>query len=255
MLCLEIKNLSVQLQDVHALRNVSFTLETGGVNVILGRSGTGKTTLLRAINRLNEHEAKCKTTGEVYLFFDGQRVPIYDAKSYGKKALLFNHNILRQKVGMVFQTPHILPMSIEQNILFPLQFHKKLTKDELQYRLKEVLQWVELWDDVCKRLHKPASQLSGGQQQRLCLARTIALKPDYLLLDEPTASLDVATTECIESVIAKIAKSTHCLMVCHSVKQAMRLGERFILLDNQGNITVREKESLSEADLYQFFQD
>ncbi len=251
MKSLQVENLSVQLQNVVILQNISFTLDVGGVSVLLGRSGAGKTTLLRAINRLNECEAKCVTSGEIYLHFDGQDLPIYAATSYGKNTPLGSIDALRRRVGMVFQTPHILPLSIEQNILFPLQFHGMLSKESSQKQLEDILRMVKLWDDVHWRLQSPATELSGGQQQRLCLARTLALEPDYLLLDEPTASLDMITTKSIEEVIKKVAKTTHCIMVCHSVEQALRLGNRFILLNPQGEIVIKEK--LSEEDICNCF--
>ncbi len=249
MKSLIVDNLNVNLQGSSILRDLSFSLEAGGISVILGRSGTGKTTLLRAINRLNEHDNVCQNSGEIFLNLDGAMLPLYAQSSYGKNAPLPSLDSLRKRVAMLFQNPNILPMSIEQNILFPLQYHEKLSGMALECVLKELLEKVELWEDVKNRLKSPASELSGGQQQRLCLARALALKPDYLLLDEPTASLDVATTKSIEKLILTMSESKHCIIVCHSVEQALRLGDRFVLLDTKGSVTVKNKGELSEEDI------
>ncbi|MBG3877908.1 ATP-binding cassette domain-containing protein, partial [Desulfovibrio oxamicus] len=135
---------------------------------------------------------------------------------------------LRRRVGMVFQTPNVLPMSIRRNLLLPLELVRGQLPDA-PARMQAVLTDVGLWDDVRQRLDRPAAQLSGGQQQRLCLARMLILQPDVLLLDEPTASLDAATTRDMEQLVRRLATNRPVLMVSHSLGQALRLADRVVI--------------------------
>ncbi len=198
-LAARIRRLSVAFHERTILHDITLDIPAEGITVLLGRSGSGKTTFLRALNRLNECLPGCRTSGEAELRLGGELRPIYAGRT-GEAAL----SDLRRRVGMVFQTPNILPASIRQNMLLPLQLATAFPASEWRERMERSLTEVGLWHDVSSRLREPASILSGGQQQRLCLARTLALEPEILLLDEPTASLDPATTHTIENLLLKL---------------------------------------------------
>ena len=160
----------------------------------------------------------------------------------------------RRRVGMVFQTPNILPASIRQNMLLPLQLATAFPASEWRERMERSLTEVGLWHDVSSRLREPASILSGGQQQRLCLARTLALEPEILLLDEPTASLDPATTHTIENLLLKLAERYPILLVSHGLPQAKRMASRIVLFGKgrlQGMLSPEELPN--EAEMNHFF--
>ena len=254
MLLTQTEQLCVTFAGRPVLQNISLTVEAGGITMLLGRSGAGKTTLLRAFNRLNECFPRCETTGEVRMRLKGALLPLYAAASYGRNAPLSSLHELRQRVGMVFQTPNVLPMSIGQNMLLPLQSVANLTTDAARRRMRTALEAVGLWEDVALRLSHAASELSGGQQQRLCLARALALEPECLLLDEPTASLDPASTQAIEDLIAQLAQRYAIFMVSHTLEQARRLGTRFVLLE-EGGVQVWERaRAVAPGALEAFFQ-
>jgi phosphate transport system ATP-binding protein len=221
--CTEIKNLSVSFSGRPALKDVTLSLPQEGVTVLLGRSGSGKTTLLRALNRLNETFDGCETEGSVKLLCGGRIVDVYGAEAPEPTEL-------RRRVGMVFQTPNPLPLSLRKNIVLPLRLVLKLGKKECEERMEKALRDVGLWDEVKERLNSPAAAFSGGQQQRLCMARTLALEPDMLLLDEPTASVDKRSSELIEDHILSLRNRLPILVVSHNLTQAVRLGDRFVFL-------------------------
>ena len=178
----------------------------------VGRSGSGKTTLLRALNRLNECFPGCRTQGQVLLQFpEGGEVDAYDART--------DVELLRRRVGMVFQSPNVLPVSIGRNLLMPLKLVAGVTGSKAEARMEQALRDVGLWDEVAERLSHAAATLSGGQQQRLCLARALALEPELLLLDEPTASVDYRSAEIIENLLQELAKRLTVVMVSHSLSQ------------------------------------
>ena len=160
---IRIENLSVSFAGQPVICNLSLDIPAGGPTFLLGRSGSGKTTLLRAINRLNECLPDCTTRGQVSLKFDGGWL-----EAYGRDVAVEH---LRRRVGMVFQTPNVLPLSIERNIRLPLEVALSLSGDESRTRVERALREVHLWDEVKDRLASSATTLSGGQQQRLCLAR------------------------------------------------------------------------------------
>jgi phosphate transport system ATP-binding protein len=177
-----ISNLKVHFSGKTVLDNVNLSLWAWEITVIVGPSGSGKTTRLRTINRLNEYFHDCRTEGTVRLRLDGRGGDIYED--------FLPLPELRRRVGMVFQTPAILPFSFRKNIAMPLRVTLGMTGTALAERVERALHEVSLWDEVKDRLDDAATTLSGGQQQRLCLARVLALEPQLLLLDEPTASLD-----------------------------------------------------------------
>ncbi|MFQ8890402.1 MAG: ATP-binding cassette domain-containing protein [Bilophila wadsworthia] len=248
-LAARIRRLSVAFHERTILHDITLDIPAEGITVLLGRSGSGKTTFLRALNRLNECLPGCRTSGEAELRLGGGLRPIYAGRT-GEAAL----SDLRRRVGMVFQTPNILPASIRQNMLLPLQLATAFPASEWRERMERSLTEVGLWHDVSSRLREPASILSGGQQQRLCLARTLALEPEILLLDEPTASLDPATTHTIENLLLKLAERYPILLVSHGLPQAQRMASRIVLFGKgrlQGMLSPEELPN--EAEMNRFF--
>ena len=188
-------DLNLWYGDFKALKGISLDVGEREITALIGPSGCGKSTFLKTLNRMNDLVPNVRIEGDVRL--RGEDI-------FSKEMQLTD---LRRRVGMVFQTPNILPASIRQNMLLPLQLATAFPASEWRERMERSLTEVGLWHDVSSRLREPASILSGGQQQRLCLARTLALEPEILLLDEPTASLDPATTHTIENLLLKLASA------------------------------------------------
>lgn len=225
-LCAEIQNLSVSFHSRQAVSGITAALPSEGITVLIGRSGSGKTTFLRALNRLNETFDGYEGSGSIRLLLGGEMKDIYYSGT-------LTPTELRRKVGMVFQTPNPLPMSIRRNIMLPLQLIPGFnSRSQTEDRMETALKTTGLWDEVKDRLDTPAIRLSGGQQQRLCLARALALEPEILLLDEPTASLDKRSSELIEDHLLSLKKRYSIVMVSHSIRQALKLGSYFVLLKN-----------------------
>ncbi len=217
-----ITNLRVLFHDKAILQDINLTLNSRGIVVIIGPSGSGKTTFLRSLNRLNEHYPGYSGSGQIELKLSGMMQNI--------ERVGLQINELRRQVGMVFQTPNVLPTSIAQNINLPLKLVTGLDKVEREARLVEVLQEVHLWNEVKDRLKENASRLSGGQQQRLCLARVLALKPQILLLDEPTASLDFKTSHRIEELLTELQHRYQIIAVSHSLRQARKIAGQILVM-------------------------
>ncbi len=223
MTSVAIRGLTVSFNKHPACREVDLEIPAGRICVIVGRSGSGKTTLLRALNRLNECFPGCRTQGQVLLQFpEGGEVDAYDART--------DVELLRRRVGMVFQSPNVLPVSIGRNLLMPLKLVAGVTGSKAEARMEQALRDVGLWDEVAERLSHAAATLSGGQQQRLCLARALALEPELLLLDEPTASVDYRSAEIIENLLQELAKRLTVVMVSHSLSQTRRLAHQVVLM-------------------------
>ncbi len=206
----EIKNLDFYYKDFRALKDISLPLYDKRVTAFIGPSGCGKSTLLRCLNRIYELYGDQRATGEVVL--DGQNIlaPGNDL------------NLLRAKIGMVFQKPTPFPMSIYDNISFGIKLYEKLPKWELDNRVEQALRRAAIWEEVKDKLRQSGLGLSGGQQQRLCIARAIALEPEVLLLDEPASALDPISTARIEELISEL-KSDYCIViVTHNMQQAAR---------------------------------
>ncbi|HEU0218760.1 MAG TPA: phosphate ABC transporter ATP-binding protein PstB [Stellaceae bacterium] len=206
----QIRNVSFYYGKFHALKNVSLPLHDRRVTAFIGPSGCGKSTLLRILNRIYELYPGQTATGEVVV--DGQNIlsPGLDL------------NLVRAKIGMVFQKPTPFPMSIHDNIAFGIKLYERLPKSELDDRIESALRRAALWDEVKDKLRQSGLGLSGGQQQRLCIARAIAVRPEVLLLDEPASALDPISTQRIEELIAEL-KSDYCIaIVTHNMQQAAR---------------------------------
>lgn len=240
-----LKHVSVSFSGRQVIQDISMTIPAGGLTFLLGRSGSGKTTLLRTINQLNACFPDCETQGEVMVRLGGEWINVCHSKTIPEK--------LRQQVGMVFQTPNVLPLSIARNIALPLEAALSLPASEQQDRIEQALRDVFLWDEVKDRLSRPAVSLSGGQQQRLCLARTLAMQPEILLLDEPTASLDFRAAEQIENLLSALKTRYTLIVVSHSLRQAAKLADHvFVMHDGQRIETLppdifRNREALLAA--------
>ncbi|GIU17603.1 MULTISPECIES: phosphate ABC transporter ATP-binding protein PstB [unclassified Shewanella] len=210
---LEVNNLNLFYGDNHALKNISLAIPARQVTALIGPSGCGKSTLLRTLNRMNDLVAGVKINGDV--MFDGSNIyQDIDVKH------------LRMRVGMVFQKPNPFPMSIYENVAFGLRAQGIKDKQVLDDTVEESLRSAALWDEVKDRLNTPAFGLSGGQQQRLCIARTIAMKPEVILMDEPTSALDPIATHKIEELMDELRKQFTIVIVTHSMNQAKRISDK-----------------------------
>jgi phosphate transport system ATP-binding protein len=214
-LVLAIRGLRVAFSGNEILHGVDIDAPRGGVIALVGPSGCGKTTLLRSINRLTELAPTATIGGEIQL--DGQNV--YDRGT--------DLNLLRRRIGMVFQQPNPFPMTIFDNVAFAMREQAKTrpTRTALMPAVQDVLQRAGLWDEVKDNLDRNALSLSGGQQQRLCLARTLAANPEVILMDEPCSALDPRSTARIEELILQLAGSLTMVIVTHNLAQAKRIGD------------------------------
>ena len=212
---MEVKNLNFYYsKDAEpALKSINMPIYNNRVTALIGPSGCGKSTLLRTMNRIYDLYGTQLAEGEVLL--DGENI-------FQKNVDL---NLLRSKVGMVFQKPTPFPMSIYDNITFGLKMQGKLSAPQMAVRAKKALKRAHLWKEVKDKLNADASGLSGGQQQRLCIARTIALKPEVILMDEPTSALDPLATAAIEELITELREKYTIVIVTHNMQQAMRISD------------------------------
>jgi len=224
----EISDLNIVFDKQPIISDISVNLYKNQIHMLTGASGSGKTTLLRALNRLNDCFDNCYTQGDITLSLSGKSLSVNNLKTHQLPDL-------RRKVGMVFQHPQLLPGTILENLLLPLSVVCHLKGEAAQERATTALTQAALWGEVKDRLDMSASSLSGGQQQRLCLARTLALEPEILLLDEPTASLDPETTTQIETLIRQLATQYTIVMVSHSALQTQNLADQVIHLE-QGRL-------------------
>ncbi|MGB8843500.1 MAG: phosphate ABC transporter ATP-binding protein PstB [Aliidongia sp.] len=205
-----IKDLRFYYKKFEALKNINLNLSDKRVTAFIGPSGCGKSTLLRCLNRMYDLYPEQRATGEIIV--DGRN--ILDPK--------IDLNLLRAKIGMVFQKPTPFPMSIFDNIAFGIRLYESLPQSELMDRVQSALERAALWGEVKDKLKQSGLGLSGGQQQRLCIARAIAVRPEILLLDEPCSALDPISTQKIEELISEL-KTDYCIiMVTHSMQQAAR---------------------------------
>ena len=214
-----IKDLDLFYGDFQALKKISMHIPEKEINAFIGPSGCGKSTLLKSLNRMNDLVEGCKITGTLLL--DGE--PINQMK---------NVNLLRKRVGMVFQKPNPFPMSIYDNVAYGPRTHGIRKKSELDAIVEDSLKKAAIWDETKDRLKKSALGMSGGQQQRLCIARALAVQPEVLLMDEPTSALDPISTTKIEDLALELKNQYTIVMVTHNMQQAARISDKtaFFLL-------------------------
>jgi phosphate transport system ATP-binding protein len=210
---IEIKNLNFYYGNFHSLKNINLNIAQNKVTAFIGPSGCGKSTLLRSLNRMYDLYPGQRAEGEV--IFTGEN--ILDAKQ--------DLNLLRSRIGMVFQKPTPFPMSIYDNISFGVRLYEKLSKSEMDDRVEWALKKAAIWDEVRDKLQQSGLSLSGGQQQRLCIARGIAVKPSVLLLDEPTSALDPISTAKVEELVTELKNDYTIVMVTHNMQQAARVSD------------------------------
>jgi phosphate transport system ATP-binding protein len=211
---LQVRNLDFFYGENKALKNIDFDLPARQVTGMIGPSGCGKSTLLRVLNRMYSLYPGQRATGQVLL--DGKNILDNDV----------DMNALRAKIGMVFQKPTPFPMTIYENIAFGIRLHEKLSKSEMDERIEWALTRAAIWGEVKDRLNSSAMGLSGGQQQRLCIARTIAVRPEIILLDEPTSALDPISTLRIEELIDELKRDFTIAIVTHNMQQAARCADQ-----------------------------
>ncbi|MBX9589384.1 MAG: phosphate ABC transporter ATP-binding protein PstB [Hyphomonadaceae bacterium] len=210
---ISIRNLNFYYGEAHALKDITLSLYQNKVTAFIGPSGCGKSTLLRVLNRMYDLYPNQRAVGEVQ--FDGEDIlsPKQDL------------NLLRSRVGMVFQKPTPFPMSIFENIAFGIRLYERLPRSELNGRVEHALRRAALWDEVKDKLNVNGLSLSGGQQQRLCIARTVAVKPEVILLDEPCSALDPISTAKIEELIDELKQDYTIVIVTHNMQQAARVSD------------------------------
>ena len=207
------RNLNFYYGAAQALKGINLDFADRQVTALIGPSGCGKSTLLRCLNRIYSLYPEQRAEGEIVL--DGRNIlsPSIDV------------NELRSRIGMVFQKPTPFPMSIYDNVAFGLRLYEKLPNGEVQRRVEEALTKAALWDEVKDKLREPGMGLSGGQQQRLCIARTIAQRPEVILFDEPTSALDPISTGKIEELIEHLRTEFTIVIVTHNMQQAARISQ------------------------------
>ncbi len=210
---LSVRNLDFYYGDFKALHSISLDIKTNKVTAFIGPSGCGKSTLLRCFNRIYEMYPKQNAKGEILL--DGRNI-------LGKGE---NLNLLRAKIGMVFQKPTPFPMSIYDNIAFGVKLYEKMSRAGMDERVEWALHKAAIWDEVKDKLNQSGTQISGGQQQRLCIARAIAIRPEILLLDEPASALDPISTLKIEELIDELKQEYTIVIVTHNMQQAARVSD------------------------------
>jgi phosphate transport system ATP-binding protein len=209
---IEVRGLNLWYGNNHALHNIFIDIPKNSVTALIGPSGCGKSTFLRCINRMNDLVMNCRIEGSVRI--DSQDI-------YSKDVDVVD---LRKRVGMVFQKPNPFPMSIHDNIAYGPKIHG-VAKKEIDGIVQDALRSGALWDEVADRLSISALNLSGGQQQRLCIARTLAVKPEVILFDEPCSALDPISTSKIEELIMELKKKYTIVIVTHNMQQAARISD------------------------------
>ena len=210
---LTISNMELYYGDFKALKGINLNIQANEITAFIGPSGCGKSTLLKSLNRMNDLVEGCRITGSILL--DGEDI-------YGDMDI----NLLRKRVGMVFQKPNPFPMSVYDNIAYGPRTHGIHSKAQLDDIVEKSLRDAAIWDELKDRLKKSALGLSGGQQQRLCIARALAVQPEVLLMDEPTSALDPISTSKIEDLAVELKKDYTIIMVTHNMQQAARISDK-----------------------------
>ncbi|WP_251979054.1 phosphate ABC transporter ATP-binding protein PstB [Salinicola avicenniae] len=219
---LRVDDLSLYYGKFQALKNISMEIPERQVTAFIGPSGCGKSTLIRCFNRIHDLYEGIRTEGQILL----DNHDIYDSG--------VDINLLRSRVGMVFQKPTPFPMTVFDNVAFGIKLYEKLSSREMEERVEWALRKAALWEEVKDKLKQSGQALSGGQQQRLCIARTIAVKPEVILLDEPTSALDPISTGYIEDLINELKRDYTIVIVTHNMQQAARISDvtAFMYLGN-----------------------
>ena len=215
----DISHLNLHYGDFHALKDVNMKIEANKITAFIGPSGCGKSTFLKTLNRMNDLVENCKIDGNVLL----------DGKDIFKE---MDEITLRHRVGMVFQQPNPFPKSVYDNVAYGPRIAGIKKKSQLDEIVERSLRQAAIWDELKDRLNKSALGLSGGQQQRLCIARTLAVEPEVILMDEPTSALDPISTSKIEDLAMELKKDYTIVMVTHNMQQAVRISDNtaFFLL-------------------------
>lgn len=228
---IKIQNLDLHYGEFQALKQISLDVEANRITAFIGPSGCGKSTLLKTLNRMNDLVEGCRIQGEVQL----------DGKSIFRDT---DVNLLRKRVGMVFQKPNPFPMSIYDNVAYGPRTHGVRSKSRLDAIVEKSLRNAAIWEETKDRLKKSALGLSGGQQQRVCIARALAVEPEVLLMDEPTSALDPISTARIEDLAVELKKDYTIVMVTHNMQQALRISDytAFFLLGEM--IEYKDTETL-----------
>ena len=234
---METKDLRLWYSNNEALKNVNMEIPKNQITALIGPSGCGKSTFLKTLNRMNDLVEGCKIEGKVTL--EGEDI-------YGDMDV----NLLRKRVGMVFQKPNPFPMSIYDNIAYGPKIHGVHSKVALDEIVERSLRQAAIWDECKDRLKKSALSMSGGQQQRLCIARALAVEPEVLLMDEPTSALDPISTSKIEELVLELKKQYTIIIVTHNMQQALRIADKtaFFLLGEVIEFDDTEKMFSTPAD-------
>lgn len=211
----EVRGMNLHYGRLHALKNINLDIPRNQITALIGPSGCGKSTFLRSLNRMNDLVEGCRITGDIRM--DGVDI-------YGK----IDVNLLRKRVGMVFQKPNPFPMSVYDNVAYGPRTHGVSNKAKLDKLVERSLRDAAIWDEVKDRLKKSALGLSGGQQQRLCIARALAAQPDVILMDEPTSALDPISTSHIEELALELKDKYTIVMVTHNMQQAARISDKTV---------------------------
>ena len=216
----EVKDMDLYYGNFHALKGINMEIPEREITAFIGPSGCGKSTFLKSLNRMNDLVEGCRISGDILL----DRVDIYKSK--------IDVNVLRKRVGMVFQKPNPFPMSIYDNIAYGPRTHGVRSKAQLDEIVERSLRDAAIWDEVKDRLNKSALGMSGGQQQRLCIARALAVEPEVLLMDEPTSALDPISTSKVEELALELKDRYTIVIVTHNMQQAARISDKtaFFLL-------------------------
>ena len=210
---IEVKGLNLRYGSAQAIYDVSVPIERNSVTAFIGPSGCGKSTLLRCLNRMNDLIPICNYDGEI----------LYDGEDINQPSTDLVR--LRRKIGMVFQKPNPFPKSIYDNVAYGVQLHYRPSRRKMNEIVESSLIKSALWGEVSDRLHELGTSLSGGQQQRLCIARTISVEPDIILMDEPCSALDPIATAKIENLILELKEHFTVVIVTHSMSQAQRVSD------------------------------
>ena len=237
----EVRGLDLFYGEFQALKKVDFSIRRGDVAALIGPSGCGKSTFIRILNRMNDLIPECRITGEVLL--DGEDI-------YGT----IDVADLRRRVGMVFQKPNPFNTTIFDNVAYGPRMQGQRDRRRLAEIVEASLRRAALWDEVKDRLRRQAHALSGGQQQRLCIARSVAMEPEIILMDEPTSALDPIATGRIEELIGELKKEFSIILVTHAMHQAARVSNRtafflmgeIVELGDTSNIFTHPKDKRTE---------